>query len=98
MTQPSIDICYSVQHIICNHFPLNEAILCRYVARLVEDGLAPSTIKAYLSAVRHLQIAANLPDPQVGDMARLEQVIKGAKREYTWRNPPRREHLPITPE
>ena len=60
-----------------------------------EDGLAPSTIKAYLSAVRHLQIAANLPDPQVGDMARLEQVIKGSNREYTWRNPPRREHLPI---
>ena len=78
--------------------PLDEAIMCRYVAHLAEAGLAPSTIKAYLSAARHLQIAANLPDPRIGDMARLEQVIKGAKREYTQRNPPRRERLPMTPD
>jgi hypothetical protein len=45
--------------------------------------LAPSTIKLYLSAVRHLQLSVGLPDPKIADMARLEQVVKGAKREYT---------------
>ena len=39
-----------------------------------------------------------LPDPQVGAMARLEQVIKGAKREYAHRNPSQGKRLPITPE
>ena len=62
-----------------NPLPLNENLLCRYTAYLAEDGLAPSTIKLYLSAVRHLQIAMGLPDPKVGDMAQLEQVLKGAK-------------------
>ena len=78
--------------------PTNETVLCRYVAHLAEEGLAPSSIKAYLSAARHLQIAMNLPDPRVGDMARLEQVLKGAKREYTRRNPQKKVRLPLTPD
>ena len=81
-----------------NPLPLNENLLCRYTAYLAEDGLAPSTIKLYLSAVRHLQIAMGLPDPKIGDMARLEQVLKGAKREYAKKSPGRRERLPITPD
>ena len=51
--------------------------LCRFVAQLVKDALAPNSIKLYLSAVRHLHIAMHLPDPKIGEMARLEQVIKG---------------------
>ena len=40
----------------------------------------------------------NLSDPKIGDMPRLEQVVKGAKREYAKKNPDKRERLPITPE
>ena len=78
--------------------PVSENLLCRYVAYLAEQGLAPKTIKLYLSAIRHLQVSMSLPDPRIGDMPRLEQVIKGAKREYAKKNPDKRERLPITPE
>ena len=78
--------------------PVNENLLCRFTAYLAEEGLAPSTIKLYLSAVRHLQISMGLPDPKIGDMACLEQVVKGAKREYGKKNPGKKERLPITPD
>ena len=77
---------------------MNENLWCRFTAYLAEEGLAPSTIKLYLSAVRHLQVSMGLPDPKMGDMARLEQVVKGAKREYGKKNPGKKERLPITPD
>ena len=81
-----------------NPLPISETLLCRYVAHLAEEGLAPRTIKAYLSAIRHLQVSMNLSDPKIGEMPRLEQVLKGAKREFAKKNPDKRERLPITPE
>ena len=78
--------------------PVSEKLLCRYVAHLAEQGLAPKTIKLYLSAVRHLQVSMSLTDPRMGDMPRLERVVKGVKREYVRKNPDKRERLPITPE
>jgi len=38
------------------------------------------TIKSYLAAVRHSQIALGLGDPHVGDMPQLEYVSKGIKK------------------
>ena len=61
--------------------PVSESLVCRYVAHLAEQGLAPKTIKLYLSAVRHLQVSMSLSDARMGDMPRLEQVVKGVKRE-----------------
>ena len=81
-----------------NPLPISEMLLCRYVAHLAEEGLAPRTIKAYLSAIRHLQVSMNLSDPKIGEMPCLEQVLKGAKREFSKKNPDKRERLPITPE
>ena len=81
-----------------NPLPVSESLLCRYVAYLAEEGLAPKTIKLYLSAIRHLQVSMNLSDPKIGEMARLEQVVKGVKREYAKKNLDKRERLPITPE
>ena len=69
-----------------------------FVVQLVKDGLAPNSIKLYLSAVRHLHLAMHLPDPKIGEMARLEQVIKGSKCEYAKLKPGTCERLPITPE
>ena len=78
--------------------PPSELQLCRFVAQLAKDGLAASSIKSYLSAVRHLHLAMHLPDPKIGEMGRLEQVIKGSKCEYAKLKPGTRERLPITPE
>ena len=72
-------------------------MLCRYVAFLAEDGLAHSTIKSYLSAVRQLQIAEGLPDPFLASMPRLEQVIKGIKVRQGKQGRKPRKKLPITP-
>ena len=100
---PSTQNCYDSAKrrflLFCNRtglspLPLNKNVLCRYVASLADEGLSPKTIKSYLSATRHLQIAMSLPDPRMGEMARLEQVIKGAKREYAKRNPEIRVRLP----
>jgi len=40
----------------------------------------------------------HLPDPKIGEMSRLEQVIKGSKCEYAKHNPGSRERLPISPD
>ena len=62
--------------------------------------MAPKTIKCYLAAIRHLQISLQTQDPKISMMPRLEQVIKGAKRNYMYasRTQDRRICLPITPD
>ena len=59
--------------------PITEQLLCRYVAFLANDGILAATIKCYLSATRHLQVAEGYGDPHVGNMAKLELVIRGIK-------------------
>ena len=76
-------------------FPVFEHILMYFVAYLHQDGLAPGTVKSYLSAVRHSQISLGFGDPRVGDMPRLEYVIKGLKRRTG--SASSRTRLPITP-
>lgn len=39
-----------------------------------------------------------LLDPKIADMAKLEQFIRGIKREYAKKSPGRKERLPITPD
>ena len=78
--------------------PVNEHSLCVYVAWLHGQGLAPQTIKSYLSAVRYVQIACNLGDPNIATMPRLEYVLKGVKVERARQLPgAKRTRLPITP-
>ena len=54
-------------------------------------------MKPYLSAVRQLHVAKDYPDPKVGKMPKLVQVLRGIKREQAIANTPARERLPITP-
>ena len=52
--------------------PVCERHLCSFVAYFAKEGLKFCTIKVYLSAVRHGQIEAAMPDPFKGaPMARL---------------------------
>ena len=51
-----------------------------------------------LSAIRHLHIASRYPDPNVGSMSRLEQVLRGVKSQRAKRRQQPRQRLPITPD
>lgn len=62
------------------------------------SGLAHSTIKCYLSAVRHLHIAEKRGDPGISCMPRLEQVLRGIKLTQAKGGKKGRERLPISVE
>ena len=68
-----------------------------FVSYLADSQLAHATIKSYLSAVRHLQISHGFPDPHIGDMPRLEQVMRGIKSQHARQGRASRPRLPITP-
>lgn len=74
-------------------FPAREVTLLRFVAYLYKGGLKAGTIKSYLAAIRHTQIALGLGSPHMEDMAQLEYVVRGVKR---LTNGPTRMRLPIT--
>ena len=59
--------------------PASEHQLCQFVAILANDKLCHATIKCYLSAVRHLHLENNCLDPNITNMGRLEQVLRGVK-------------------
>ena len=82
-----------------NPLPVTESLLCQYVGFLAKQNIMHSTIKVYLSAVRHLHIENHLPDPNISSMMRLEQVVKGVKRDQACKLPSnQRTRLPITAE
>lgn len=69
-----------------------------YVASLAREGLKHQTIKCYLSAIRHLQISASMPDPfRNANFPYLEYVLKGIKKTQAMAGPRQDPRLPITP-
>ena len=82
---------------VLNPFPVSESMLCYFVVALAREGLAPSTIKTYLAAVRHTQIERGLPDLREGSsLPRLHMVQNGIRRQRAEQGPPPA-RLPITP-
>jgi hypothetical protein len=75
---------------------VTEQVLAAFVAHLYTEKLAANTVKNYLAAVRHAQISLGMGDPQMGNMPRLEYVVKGLKRRVMPAQ--NRQRLPITPE
>ena len=63
-----------------NILPSTERNLCHYVAILAKEGVRATSIKCYLSAVRHLHIEEGWGTPNMADMLKLELVIRGIKR------------------
>ena len=49
-----------LESIQCQPLPMTEDRVCLFVAYLTDLGLKHSSIKGYLSAVRHLQVVAGL--------------------------------------
>ena len=85
---------------VVNPFPVDELLLCRFVASLAQEGLSPSTIKSYLAGVRNAQISKGLPEPDKAcTMPRLKLLQAGvAKARATGETPSsRKQRLPITP-
>ena len=61
--------------------PTSENLFCYFVACLGQQGLAHSSIQTYLSGVRQLQISHGFKDPEISQMPRLCQVLRGVKIE-----------------
>ena len=79
--------------------PVTETYLCQFISHLANDRLSHTTIKCYLSAIRHLQVAEGYGDPEIHGMPRLEQVLKGIKSVQVQARPSSKPaRLPITPE
>ena len=55
--------------------PAFQQSLCLYVIFLYEEGLVHSSIKCYLSAVRHLQISRCFSDPLSVDFPQLQVLL-----------------------
>lgn len=55
---------FCVKYSVNNPFPVTEQLLCSFISFLADEGLAPQTCKAYLLAVRNMQISLGLPDPR----------------------------------
>lgn len=78
--------------------PTTEGLLCRFAAFLAKEGLAPTTIRGYLSAVAHWQLLSDRGDPGIHLMKRLGLVMRGIKREAAKSSHRREKKLPITAE
>ena len=78
-------------------FPVSEHLLCCFASFLADQGLAPQTGKAYLSAVRSMQISLGLPDPrEQSSLPILKRVQAGISRARLAGGTPPKIRLPIT--
>ena len=90
---------FCAAHNITSPFPISQSLLCYYITYLAKLSLSPATIKVYLSALRHSQVALGLPAPDRSSMPMLKLVQRGIERTRasTGLNPSRPPRLPITP-
>ena len=78
--------------------PVCERHLCSFVAYLAKEGLKFRIIKVYLSAIRHMQIEAAMPNSFKGaPMAHLEYVTRGIKKHEAETKEGQHPRLSITP-
>ena len=61
-------------------FPAEEKTVCCFIAALYVEGLAGSSVKSYLAAIRFSQIAMGLGDPHISEWPRLSYVVRGFKK------------------
>ena len=68
------------KHKITNPLPVDQRLLCYYITYLAQQGMADSTIRVYLSALRHHHIAYDIPEPDCTKMPKLKLVNSGIRR------------------
>ena len=76
--------------------PVSGSGLCQFVACLVGEGLTHGSVKAYLAAVRQMQVEAGLGNPGLDAMAKLKQVIRRVQRLREEQGQQRRRRKPMT--
>ena len=83
---------------ITDPFPATERTLCRFAVFLANEGMAPQSIRTYLSALRNTQISMGYPDPRdQSSLPVLKRVQAGIKRAHAEQGGCRsRIRLPIT--
>lgn len=82
---------------VVSPFPVSEHLLCCFAAFLADQGLAPQTGKAYLAAVRSMQISLGLPDPrEQSSLPILKRVQAGISRARMMKGTPPHIRQPIT--
>ncbi len=88
---------YCIHFSVSDPFPVNEMVLCSFAAYLADEGLAPQTIKTYLSAVRNTQLSLGFPDPRdQSSLPILKRVQAGISRIRLQNGAPSKTRLPIT--
>ena len=75
---------------------VTQSTLCYYATHLANKGLAWSSIKTYLAAVRFLLISKDRIPPTASETGRLQLVLAGIQRVQALSKHPRL-RLPITP-
>ena len=76
---------------------MTEKLLCYFSTKLADDGLAPQTIKVYLSAIRSMQLSLGLPPPrEESTLPVLRRVLDGIRRVRASGNRTPRIRMPIT--
>lgn len=88
---------FCTQFNIVNPYPVCQSTLCYYISFLASQGLAATSIKVYLSALRHKQIVLGLPDTGHATMPKLKLVTSGIARAKALA-PKGPQRLPITPQ
>ena len=79
-------------------FPVSETMLCYFVTSLAQEGIAPTTIRTYLAAVRHTQIIRGHAEPRESlTLPRLRLVQNGIRRECAYSGHTSQLRLPLTP-
>ena len=68
---------FCTMYSVSDPLPVSQSLLCAFVSYLANVGLAYTTIKTYVSAIRHLQIARDLPEPRAMPMPKLALVERG---------------------
>ena len=74
-----------------------EDTLSAFVASLAKEGVSHTSLRVYLSALRHHQIEKGQGDPGISRMVRLEYIMKGIKKDGAHSANSRKERQPITP-
>ena len=78
--------------------PTSEQLLCKFTTFLAINDISAATIKVYLSAVRQLQLSRGQNPPDISEMPRLQQVMRGIKISQAGQaHKTPQQRLPITP-
>lgn len=73
--------------------PVSQSTPCYFISSLASEALSYSTTKSYLSAIRHLHIRNNLPEPRSIPMPKLSLVERSIHKSSSKTKP----RLPLGP-